>query len=701
MNAFFEPGVFSGGFFKAGSSGGGFAVPALDPAVDSGLAPKTLLAIGPAKFHYNHSGPTMRLQRSSDSAQSDFGFDSNGLFDRSAVDSWRSAADVTAAKFYDQSGTGKEVIAKLSGSASPRPFITSNAYTCCGNTFNTSDGSLTLSGTDGLPLVEISSGGYLELTTSGLSMTNGMEVHMITVSKNRKVEQNNTTDPMTNDKTGEAYFSYGLSPTNNMLYELSSGNYLYRLRRIGTGAGGTDQSLSSGGEIKKNAVVIVSACVDNNIRLYARGQRPIDTATSAGNQTANTATDNGTLRIGRRYPGSSGESTNQGNFYFGGLVITKSLTDFERFKLHARMEQIANSHLRASLTELNDMLGPTGELIDWRDVNMSTGMLAGKKGNLTLQINLATTIAGDSPNWTEDEAVPYWGIQGLRATGNNKANGFVATTNYFMDRSTGTIGSLDFPIGTSNNPCQVIASGTNTTIAGLSTTNGLNTDFHLSEGYHHNQPNLGHKVKDSTDTTNKTNATAWGDQSLSQQTWKYMFNTANGDVGTAENTNPTLSTAVVGETQTWPIGTPITWANALTDLNITPASPESRTYKNWVKAYFAYNDFLSFKCGTFSPGSYNPSSPVTADMRTGTTRHYSVPGVGSGAYGVDFSLANKEGWASAVHGNTSGRLQSQNYTQSYQGVRLLIWLGDTEWTLNQILKWKTNIYKIYTEGWPA
>ena len=705
MSSFFAPGKLAGTIFMSPpvAGGGGFTVPDLEALTDAGFAAKVQALWGCDRLGYNYSGNTIRLKRSSDSVEADFGFGSNGVFDYSAVNSWRAGSDVTAVKMYDQSGNGRDFPFKSGGSASTVPFITSNTYVRTGSSYSDTDAALTLSGSQGAPMLEITGGKYAELTSSGLSIDNGMEVHMMFAPKLRKVEQNNTTDPFTVDKTAEAYMSYGLSTTNNLLYELSSGNYLHRVRRIGTGAGGTDQSITTGGALKKFAVITPSIRCDSRIRLYANGQTPIDAATSAGNVTANASTDNGTFRIGRRYPGSTGESTSPGNFYFAGAMVTESLTDFERYKVQARMNQIANQHYRAGLDELSDMLGPNGELIDWRDIDMGTGQVVGKKGNLTIQINLATTIGGNSPNWTEDEACPYWGLTGLRSTGDsNEANGFVATTNYFMDVHTGTMGSMNFRINATNNPCQVMASGTNTTIAGLSTTNGLNNDFHISTGYHHNQPNFGGKVIDSIDTAGKTNASAWGDQSNSQQSWKYHFNTANGDVGTAESGTNLVVTPVVGETQTWIAGTPITWANAFTDLGIYPASPESRTYVNWVKAYFAYNDYLCFQCATFNPGGYNPASPVTANMRTAYTKNYAFPGVGTAGLGhCDFSLASKNGWGSAVHGNTSGRLQSQNYTTVFDGVRLLDWFSDTEWSADQVMKWYTNIYKIYTETWPA
>lgn len=851
-----------GGFFSANNYGSGFISPPsgaapgpslanIDPTVDSGTAAKAQLIFGFDKHFHSYTGNTVRLVRSSDSAESDFGCDASGRFDKVGVNSWRSGANVSVIKFYDQGGTAKELLAKSGGSASSLPVVVSNTWICAGTSFNTTTGALTLSSTDGAPMCEITGGKYLELTSSGLDMASGMGIHMLTATKLRKIEQNNTTDPLSNDSTAETYFSYGLSTTNNFRYELSGGNYLYALRRIATGAGGTDQALSAGGQLKANSVNIVSAVCDANIRLYARGKMPIDTATSAGNQTANASASNGTFRIGRRYPGSSGESTSAGNFYFSGVVITDSLTDFERFKLQARMEQVANQHLAYDLTVLDDMLGANGDLIDWRDADMTGGQITGKKGNVTFDINLATTIGGSTPNWVEDQASPYYGVTGLRSVDKtNPANAFIATTNYFMDVNTGTIGALSHRIDATNTPCQLIGSGSNTTLAGI-TASGSPPDWHLAIGWNHVQPDGYARVKESTDTTGKTvNGVGggWGDQSLSQPSQKYLFNTPNGDIGTVESVaitgatkaNPCVITAtghgvsagstnisgitkanpavvtstghglatgakvwisgvsgmtevnnaeytvtvvnsssfsldgvnstgyttytsggtvkssrvyisgvsgmtelngnhytityinansfslngvnstgygtytsgglmnyalkwpITGESQTWPVGTPITWANFLTDTGSMPATPEGRTYHNWAKGFHSYYDHFLFQCFTFEPGSYNPASPVVADMRSGTTKHFSTSAVGTGGLGhEDFSVANKDGFASVPHGNTSGRLQSMNFFEPFDGVRHLVWFSENAWTMEDARKFKTNIYKIYTEGWPA
>lgn len=60
------------------------------------------------KLVAGYSGPTIRLIRASDSAESDFGYDATGLFDAATVTTWIGASSAKGTKWYDQSGNGND-----------------------------------------------------------------------------------------------------------------------------------------------------------------------------------------------------------------------------------------------------------------------------------------------------------------------------------------------------------------------------------------------------------------------------------------------------------------------------------------------------------------------------------------------------------------------------------------------------------------
>lgn len=53
-----------------------------------------------------YTGDLIRLRRSSDDAESDFGFGANNLLDQSAITSWAGSDDLYVVTIYDQSGNG-------------------------------------------------------------------------------------------------------------------------------------------------------------------------------------------------------------------------------------------------------------------------------------------------------------------------------------------------------------------------------------------------------------------------------------------------------------------------------------------------------------------------------------------------------------------------------------------------------------------
>ncbi|MDY8135606.1 arabinofuranosidase catalytic domain-containing protein [Aquimarina sp. 2201CG5-10] len=58
----------------------------------------------------DYNGPIIRLRRSSDNAEQDFGWGDNDIVDVAAIDAWRGAANVFVVTWYDQSGLGRNAV---------------------------------------------------------------------------------------------------------------------------------------------------------------------------------------------------------------------------------------------------------------------------------------------------------------------------------------------------------------------------------------------------------------------------------------------------------------------------------------------------------------------------------------------------------------------------------------------------------------
>ena len=68
--------------------------------------PSATIAYSVRKLRTAYSGQCMRIKRSSDSTESDIGFDGAGYVDTAAISSFAGAGDCGAVTWYDQSGNG-------------------------------------------------------------------------------------------------------------------------------------------------------------------------------------------------------------------------------------------------------------------------------------------------------------------------------------------------------------------------------------------------------------------------------------------------------------------------------------------------------------------------------------------------------------------------------------------------------------------
>lgn len=95
----------------------------IDPAGAplNGLSTGASAAFGMDRLRSLYTGPAIRLRRSSDNAELDFGFDGAGLLDTAAITTWKGADNLFCAAWYDQSGNGQH--AYETTAANQFPFI--------------------------------------------------------------------------------------------------------------------------------------------------------------------------------------------------------------------------------------------------------------------------------------------------------------------------------------------------------------------------------------------------------------------------------------------------------------------------------------------------------------------------------------------------------------------------------------------------
>lgn len=87
-----------------------------------------ILALSLRRINTAYTGPLVRLRRSSDNAESDFGsgLPMGDFLDYTAIDAWAGGSTVTIATWYDQSGSGRHL---TQPTASRQPQLSSGATT--------------------------------------------------------------------------------------------------------------------------------------------------------------------------------------------------------------------------------------------------------------------------------------------------------------------------------------------------------------------------------------------------------------------------------------------------------------------------------------------------------------------------------------------------------------------------------------------
>lgn len=649
-------------------------IASLQAPISSEISVNTQQAYGFDQLVSGYIGDTVRLQRVSDNVEADFGT-VNSSFNWSNVNNWLAGSNAKVVKFYCQKGCGKELLAVgdiyLTSLGTPYRFGTDYSYT---------DGQLTLNNKGGIAC-KIENGAYFQLATSGLVGTNGLEFHTLTASLQRKKAANDLTDPIVgSNAVGECYLSYGLGTTNNIKLEIAGGNYTHVVRAIHTGASGTDQTITtSSNRVKQNSLFVSSVVANSEeISLYGYAKRILNATPSAGNITAISNLANGTLRIGRRYAGSSGESTTFANVLFGGIIITSTLLPLQRFLLQCKLAGIANQHLLRNKKDVEKLFD---EIIYFKDTDISNSRVIGKNNKLTLNINTSTSYNGDTPNWDLQNVNNITGINGIYTPDDtNEANVFEATNNYFAATTTGTVVAVGYRDNTGNN-----AQYANNLGAWFAQGNGsqfltapappLNAS--LEFGWDHQAPKMANYM--ATDPNNIVGTRQFPDD--------FAYDLANQPMG-KYNMNTANTAMVYGETINGSVWNEAEWLN---NVNVSKVVPNNITYP--------FNkDQLQLQIGTFqAPNGYSRTlTQVEKDaLALQATNSNLVTGAGVVPFGhLDGGIAKTDGWGAVTDSVDDAKIMTSARLTQMKGLRSMFGFAKRVLTQKEIEIINANLYKL-------
>jgi hypothetical protein len=520
-------------------------------------------------------------------------------------------------------------------------------------------------------------------------------------------------DALGSDSRGEILMAYGTSGTNQAVLKLTgtTGN-TFSARRIS--ASGADDLFGNVDSYKMNAnsLQILSWNIRDTadttkMKVHSFGASPTAINYTANQQTANTnaSFQNATLKIGAGISttgswASGGTGNSNGDFVFGALIISETLTEAERRDLHGKMRLKAEPSLNLSKANLEAMFS---ERLDFRDVDGSR-LLMGKNGKLALQFNVSTPFGGFSPNFTYGATSNYLGLTGVKFNDDtNLANTFQSVTtgtasfDYWTQQNEGSylvIGARDatggagystnlgdwFSIATGNPPDQI------------SSAKPVNNSFGAI--WHHSQPAVLTKIADTLDPNGKTGVTSWNDQGLWQAGMKYFYPTAHGGLDELQ----LLPSTRTVEGTSYPIGTLLHMELLAGTLNKYSHTPEMdyitgnsiNTPKNL--------DYVMCQLGTFKNGAgYDKNASQAsrdANARTATVKNYATPLTGTTIGAFDCSYARQIGTANNVHSVANSKWLKGVDGTNIKAHMAFIGVSEREWTESEILKIQANAFKL-------
>lgn len=415
------------------------SVVAVDAPVSSTVAGKSYYVFGFDRLYEGYVGNTVTMKRLSDNAQQSFGFiTGTGIFDLAAVDSWRAGADVDMVDFIDQKGGSFRLPINAGETV---PFVRSGTVKRFGTTYSDVDGQLTRSATQGGVACNLGGDvtlGCFKSAATTINMASGLEAHIL-YSHNRRKIGSATPDEFGGDNLQEYIFSYGLNSNNYMGFSAGTSN----ANSIRGNVNGDNQGATISTKHKKFGQSVKSMYMNTaEFGCYDFGLKWSSKAMTAGQTAAISSLNNGLIVIGNVFSGTSTtnlRSTFRGDMLFGGIILTQSLTDAERYLMRQKLAQVGQQHRIKSAAQI---LSYFDDVVIHKDVNPSTGRLNGKNGKAAINFNIATNAKG-TPTWDFAYDIPGVGLRGIRnPLAANQANSFEAIDSYFAGTVSGTVVAL-------------------------------------------------------------------------------------------------------------------------------------------------------------------------------------------------------------------------------------------------------------------
>lgn len=452
-----------------------------------------------------YTGNTVRLKRLSDDVEQDFGFNSFGAFDVSAVDTWRSGADVEIITMYDQIETGDN------GSyTTTQPLVVSNVWQRFGTDWSDVDGQLTRklnSGGIGVNLGGVSAFATGQLT---LPVSTGVEMHVLMSPNERNGDATYVrTDTQAGVKTSGSPIITGLTSTAGNQWEVgryvTAGNGVQETSQILTIDSATQVTLTRPLTVTETSDITVSrdqhgATSDteylfwygtaeaNFFRHYTGGDfkdyiRLYNGASDNGsasdqtyhkkfgqyvysyeiNSTEWVTHNNGAVYLQNTLNATNIASVSGGLFDDGGVIVggrmdNEDFLDAQTFSnqlfggliITGQLTDAERFLLRSKLSavgqqhridSLENTIGLFDEVVLMKNINPVTGRVIGENGLLTLDFNLIDQ--GDGvPTWDFTYDTPEIGLTGVKCDGQVIGNAFKATDNYFAGTLNGTVAAI-------------------------------------------------------------------------------------------------------------------------------------------------------------------------------------------------------------------------------------------------------------------
>lgn len=99
------------------------------PPLTAGVTATAFAAYSPARrIKTSYTGPLLKLRRSTDNVEQDFGFDGSGNLDQAAITTFLGAADGLVTTLYDQSGNNRH-LAQATAAAQPKAATAGTVFT--------------------------------------------------------------------------------------------------------------------------------------------------------------------------------------------------------------------------------------------------------------------------------------------------------------------------------------------------------------------------------------------------------------------------------------------------------------------------------------------------------------------------------------------------------------------------------------------